>query len=116
MTNSEHYVQLGRFAAERLDNRWPVAEDELGSVRSGIFELLQVTRFRIKYVELLSKRDQIEIRQSFTAGAESMIQILPICDERLDGALNIHGACLHFSYGAQRLVGSTMCCFEQRAA
>jgi hypothetical protein len=45
-----------------------------------------------------------------------MIQILPICDERLDGALNIHGACLHFSYGAQRLVGSTMCCFEQRAA
>jgi hypothetical protein len=116
MTNSEHYVQLGRFAAERLDNRWPVAEDELGSVRSGIFEFLQMTRFRIKNVELLSKRDQIEIRQSFTTGAELKIQILPICDECLDGALNIHGSCLHFPYGAQRLVSSTMSCFEQLAA
>src|SRR5688572_18066785 len=51
-----------------------------------------MTRFRIKYVELLSKRDQIEIRQSFTTGAESMIQILPVCDECLDGALNVHGS------------------------
>lgn len=50
MTDSEGYVQLGRFAAERLDNRWPVAEDELGSVRSGILKLLQMISLRIKNV------------------------------------------------------------------
>ena len=62
-------------------------EHESDAIR---LEVLELAGLRVEDVQLLSKRDQVKIRQLFALSAELAVEILSVGNELFDQVLNIH--------------------------